>query len=164
MTSIVVNLDGDGLKPDWDPAKILNIQEATISSLEGGMSSGLPSVSILADGPNGEQILIQTSLALYLTAADAMVARYGDPRGAGKTIDLARGDQRFARIEFTGERPEDSTVTTLNGAGRNTVVTEGDGQRWDTDAKAIARDLVRQLRAQGLLDDVVSEATGQDTN
>jgi hypothetical protein len=45
------------------------------------MESGKPSVCIGVFLPNnGGCVLAETSLALFLTAADALKARFGDPR------------------------------------------------------------------------------------
>jgi hypothetical protein len=51
-----------------------------IAGLEGGMESGKPSVALRIDLPDGRVVLAETSLSLFLTAADALRARYGDPR------------------------------------------------------------------------------------
>lgn len=52
-----------------------------ITALEGGMQSGKPSVVIGMFLPHGGGCVIgETSLALFLSAADALKARYGDPR------------------------------------------------------------------------------------
>lgn len=54
--------------------------EIEIGGLDGGMSSGKPSVAFCFGLPSGEVVLAETSMALFLTAADALKARYGDPR------------------------------------------------------------------------------------
>jgi hypothetical protein len=51
-----------------------------ITGLDGGMHSGKPSVAVRLDLENGKVLIAETSLALFLTAADALKARYGDPR------------------------------------------------------------------------------------
>jgi hypothetical protein len=51
-----------------------------IGGLAGGMKSGAASVMVRVDLPNGETVLAETSLALFLSAADALKARHGDPR------------------------------------------------------------------------------------
>lgn len=55
-------------------------EPATIGGLAGGMASGKPSVGIHFTLPNGEGVVFETSLALFLAAADALKARFGDPR------------------------------------------------------------------------------------
>lgn len=51
-----------------------------ITALAGGMMSGAPSVMLRLDLPDGRTVLAQTSLRLFLAAADMLRARYGDPR------------------------------------------------------------------------------------
>lgn len=51
----------------------------TIGGMSNGTEAGKPVVIIGVD--LGERVLVaQTTLALFLTAADALRARYGDPR------------------------------------------------------------------------------------
>ena len=47
-----------------------------IASLPGGMASGKTSVCLRLDLPDGRVVLAQTSLALFLTAAAALEAKY----------------------------------------------------------------------------------------
>ena len=54
--------------------------EIQIGGLERGMASGKPSLALVFVIPGGEVVLAETSLALFLTAADAFKARFGDPR------------------------------------------------------------------------------------
>lgn len=51
-----------------------------VTALAGGMQSGKPSVALRIDLDDGAVVIAETSLALFLTAADALKARYGDPR------------------------------------------------------------------------------------
>jgi hypothetical protein len=57
-----------------------------IAGLAGGMQSGRPSVAIRLDLPDGTAVMaalsrrLMLSLALFLTAAEALKAHYGDPR------------------------------------------------------------------------------------
>lgn len=82
MPSIDLILHGDGAFADVPPEKLAHTTEPLrISALEGGMESGKPSVVIGSFLPNGGGCVIaETSLALFLTAADALKARFGDPR------------------------------------------------------------------------------------
>lgn len=62
---------------------IQNVREGIeVGVLPAGMASGAPSVAICVPLPNGRVVIAETSLALFLTAADAFRARYGDPRQA----------------------------------------------------------------------------------
>lgn len=81
MPSIVLRLDGDGSWPDLKNKTVHHVQtDIAIVALPHGMRSGKPSVAIRVDLPNGEVVVAETSLALFLTAADGLKAKYGDPR------------------------------------------------------------------------------------
>jgi hypothetical protein len=74
-------LDGDNAWPDLVGKRVHHIGgggEIQVAGLEGGMQSGLPSVTIRIDLPNGEVVLAETSMRLFLNAAKAFMARYGD--------------------------------------------------------------------------------------
>jgi hypothetical protein len=82
MPRIDIVLDGDGAFADVPAEKLGHTKEPVrITGLAGGMESGKPSVCIGLFLPhNGGCVIGETSLALFLTAADALKARYGDPR------------------------------------------------------------------------------------
>lgn len=82
MASIDLRLNGDGAFSDVPKEKLGHTTEPLrISALKGGMESGKPSVCIGMFLPNdGGCVIGETSLALFLTAADALKARFGDPR------------------------------------------------------------------------------------
>lgn len=86
MPLIRINLVGDG---SWDDLagkqdQIIHLGNDAppigVWALAGGMTSGKPSVAIRFDLPDGKIVIAETSLALFLSAADALRARYGDPR------------------------------------------------------------------------------------
>lgn len=52
----------------------------TIGGLAAGMTSGKPSVAIRIDYPDNRTVVVETSLANFLMAADALRIRHGDPR------------------------------------------------------------------------------------
>lgn len=72
-----------------------------VSAVPDGMASGAPSVCIRIELENGNTVLAETSLALFLMAADMLKARYGDPRlraegeqvTAGRAAERAKGRQ-----------------------------------------------------------------------
>lgn len=73
--------DGDGLWPDLAGRTVHHVQGMIgVAGLERGMQSGKPSVSLRIDLPDGSVVLAETSLVIFLSAADALRARYGDPR------------------------------------------------------------------------------------
>lgn len=88
MTKLVVILDSTATSDD----PTLNLVRAahargdlaettslTIAGCPEGTSSGKPTVLFLHD-VGGTPIFCETTLALFLTAADALKAKYGDPR------------------------------------------------------------------------------------
>lgn len=74
--------DGDGCWPDLAGKELIEPAQGIINlaGLAGGMVSGKPSVGIRVNLPDGRVVIAQTSLRLFLTCADALKARYGDPR------------------------------------------------------------------------------------
>lgn len=67
--------------PDFEDKEIINITGTIrVAGLEQGTREGKPSVGIGFELPDGRVVLAETTLALFLTAADALKAAYGDPR------------------------------------------------------------------------------------
>lgn len=91
MLSINIVLDAEGVWEDLQTRpfewyrNVPGEPEAKLSvaGLNNGLASGKPSVAIRIDRPEGEDdpVVVETSLALFLSAADALKARFGDPRG-----------------------------------------------------------------------------------
>lgn len=78
MLHIDLRLDAVGQFEELD-----GVAESTgikIGGLVGGLASGAPSVVVELIDEDGTPHFAQTSLALLLTAADGLTARYGDPR------------------------------------------------------------------------------------
>lgn len=83
MPNLIIKLDAAGAFADFAGLTVHHETESfTVALVERGMESGAPSVCIGAALGNGEAVLLETSLALFLTAADAFRARFGDPRDA----------------------------------------------------------------------------------
>jgi hypothetical protein len=59
---------------------INNKQPIRVAGLDDGMTSGKPSVAFGIVLPDGRWVFAETSLRLFLTAADVLKARFGDPR------------------------------------------------------------------------------------
>lgn len=55
-------------------------RDMAVGGLSAGTDSGRPSVIIRMTTPNGNVMVGETTLALFLTAADGLKARHGDPR------------------------------------------------------------------------------------
>jgi hypothetical protein len=80
MPSLNIILDGDGCWPDLvgdkSPEKVFDQHVSlAVARLPGGMCSGADSVAIRADMKDGRVLVFQTSMALFLAAADAFRAR-----------------------------------------------------------------------------------------
>ena len=84
MPVMTLNLDGDGAFEDWKDLDMIHLgNEAPpirVTVLPGGMASGKPSVAFGFRLPDRRVVVAETSLALFLSAADVMKAKYGDPR------------------------------------------------------------------------------------
>lgn len=84
MVAIVLDVEGEGA---WlELAGMKNVREwirdkpIKIAGLEAGTKSRAPSVAIRFDLADGTSVVAETTLKLFLTAADALKARFGDPR------------------------------------------------------------------------------------
>lgn len=72
---------GEPLWPDLNYKNVIHITTPmSVGGLAGGMGSGKPSVAIRFDLPDGNSIIAETSLELFLAAADALKTKFGDPR------------------------------------------------------------------------------------
>lgn len=84
MVTLDLYLKGDGAFPELaDGRRVIHLADDAIiglAGLEHGMTSGKPSVAFKFDLPDGSSVLAETSLGLLLSAADALRARFGDPR------------------------------------------------------------------------------------
>lgn len=80
MPVLKIVLDGDGKFNHLGGRPQRPVTELSITALEGGMKSGNPSVALVVELGDGSYVLAETSLKLFLAAADAFRAKYGDPR------------------------------------------------------------------------------------
>jgi hypothetical protein len=83
MSALNLVLDADGKFPHLAEKPQRAVESITITGLEGGTRDGQPSVGILIELADGSYVLPQTTLKLFLTVADALKAKYGDPRQRG---------------------------------------------------------------------------------
>lgn len=62
--------------------KLIHLQNGVlgVGVLANGTTGGKPSVAIRIDLPDGQTVIFETTLAIFLTAADAMREAHGDPR------------------------------------------------------------------------------------
>jgi len=82
MLGLTIILDGDGALRGKEVEEADG--ELIVLALDGGMASGNPSVAIAIERADGTYVFARTSMKLFLTAADAFRARFGDPRQEAK--------------------------------------------------------------------------------
>ncbi len=84
MASIIhLQLDGDGAFQDLRDKMdgVIHLTgDFTIAVLTAGMVSGRPSLALRFDLPDGRVIIQETSVRVFLAAADAIRAKFGDQR------------------------------------------------------------------------------------
>lgn len=83
MLGLSILLDGDNAWPDlkekMEAGKLIHYAgNMAVAVLPGGMESGWPSVSFRFDLPDGTTLIAETSLRLFLSAARAFSAKYGE--------------------------------------------------------------------------------------
>jgi hypothetical protein len=80
MPAIHVNFEGDGAWPDLQgpdaPELIHILSDWHLAVLENGMASGLPSLALRFDLPDGRVMIAETSLAVWAAATAALRGRY----------------------------------------------------------------------------------------
>lgn len=74
MNGLTINLDGDKAWPDLQEKRerIVHLGNGTVievAALEGGMASGRTSLALRLNLPDGQVVIAETSLALFLDAA-----------------------------------------------------------------------------------------------
>lgn len=122
MLQLRIILDGDGAFEDWKGREAVHLandaQPMRVCGLADGMASGAPSVAIGID--LGDRVVIaETSLALFLAAAAALRARYGEPH-------LVEGDQCSAAMC----KRRASQIPVL-------VWEDEQGRRWETTSRGV---------------------------
>jgi hypothetical protein len=82
LTIIFIGKGEDGPWRDLQDKPIIHLGNGTkaiqIGVLEGGMTSGLPSVALRIDLPDGQTVIAETSARLFVSAGNAVQARYPD--------------------------------------------------------------------------------------
>lgn len=80
MPSIEITIE-EPAWPELNPADVLQTSRPIgLTCLPGGMVSGAPSVALRIDLEDGRTVIAETSLALFLAAADTLRSVHGDPR------------------------------------------------------------------------------------
>lgn len=75
MPGLNIVLDGDNCWPDLKELRHIEGELEAVAMLEGGMASGKPSVMLRIQLPDGQTVLAETSLLIFLAAARAMRGR-----------------------------------------------------------------------------------------
>lgn len=87
MIGMDIKLDGDGCWPELNPDECLDLTDVEwkVALLQNGTVRGKPTVLLRVDVEGGRPILLQTTLALFLAAAEAFKGRMeflaGESRG-----------------------------------------------------------------------------------
>ena len=111
MPSMNINLDGDNAWPDLrsKQSKIIHVAEGEtikICALDGGMSSGKPSVCVRIDLPDGRVVLAETSARLFVMAAAAIVGRWPDVDDGSFLAHIEKG-RASAKVEILKDHNAD---------------------------------------------------------
>jgi hypothetical protein len=86
MPNMRVVLDGDGAFPEYLGRPIIEAEITAMTALPRGTVGDNPTVAFFIELPpeegekEGKVIFAQSTMKIMLTACDAFVARYGDPR------------------------------------------------------------------------------------
>ncbi len=78
--NVRIKVDEDGGMPELAGRECIKLQTLTVTSLDRGTSEGKPSMAFIFDLPDGRFVFAETTLALFLTVADALKGAHGDPR------------------------------------------------------------------------------------
>ena len=82
MLPLTIHLDGDNcwsdLKDKLDDVIHVTSDNMEIAALKGGMASGKPSVCIRINLPDGQVVIAETSMMLFLLAASSFLEKYND--------------------------------------------------------------------------------------
>lgn len=82
MPGLNIHLEGDKCWPDLVSRRegiihLADDAQIEIAALSGGMQSGRPSVALRINLPDGRVVIAETSMRLFLSAAQVFAARYG---------------------------------------------------------------------------------------
>ena len=88
MPSLRIVLEGDNAFPEFKGRETIDVHHFAVTALEGGMTSGNPSIAFLIELPDGRVVFAQSSLLLFLAAASAFKAKYGDPNQEPKGVPI----------------------------------------------------------------------------
>ena len=82
MIPLIIKLEGDAAWPDLKDKEIIHLGNGApplqVAVLDGGLTSGRPSVALRVDLPDGKYVVAETSARLFCMAARAIMAKYPD--------------------------------------------------------------------------------------
>lgn len=73
-----IHMDGDNAWPDLKETGFTEGHFSAVAILDGGMTSGKPSVALRITLPDGRTVIAQTTARLFCMAGRAFVAKYPD--------------------------------------------------------------------------------------
>jgi len=76
MTTLQILLNGDGAWPDMVPEKTIKGNLVGVAALAAGMETGRASVSFRVELPDGQLVFCETSMRLFLNAANIFRTKY----------------------------------------------------------------------------------------
>jgi len=79
MIGLDLQLEGDNCWPELKEKGFIEGEVSGIAGLPHGTVEGRPSVTVRIELPDGQTVLAETTLRLFLAAARALLARYGNP-------------------------------------------------------------------------------------
>ena len=84
MTGLRVELDPEkaGI-PEMAGKQVREGRIAVVSGLSNGTSGGKPSAALIIELADGTVVFAETTMSLFLTAATALKARFGEEAGHG---------------------------------------------------------------------------------
>ncbi len=77
MIGLDLQLDGDNCWPELKEKGFITAELSGIAGLPNGTVEGRPSVTVRIELPDGQTVLAETTLRLFLRAAEALAVRYG---------------------------------------------------------------------------------------
>lgn len=77
MPQMTIEIDGDGAWPDLAGKDVIRTQETIkMVLLANGMASGLPSVAIRVELPDGRTVVAETSARIWCVAAKLIMQKF----------------------------------------------------------------------------------------
>jgi hypothetical protein len=82
MIGMNIHLEGDGAWPQMHDRPLIHMANDAppirVMVLDGGLTSGRPSVAIGVELPDGSNLVVETTARLFCAAAKAIMAKYPD--------------------------------------------------------------------------------------